>query len=500
MNNDSYFNNVMKQHAISFLVILALVVLPQEFLQAQFHLRDAAAAALEHSSALRAAEYGREAQSAHVRAAWGRLLPQVEMDVLYTHMNDDMVLNLDPIRTAIIGVQTGNSVALTNIESLLTQGRALTDAERQAVATQAQAQLDDAIPHFQETLKEQTFLQGAIVARQPIFTGGKIAAGIRAAKALERSAVADYHAGRANVLQETASRYLDVLLARHNLTVRREAAEAIGRHDKRAQRLMETGVIAKHDRQRADVALSDAERNLFEAEERLHIASIALASVTGCDTVPAIGFDTLAYIPTIQLLDDFLVAGMAGNHTLAKLRSTVDALEEKGNAHFADYFPSVYGFGMYNMFSHYMIPDAEPTWAIGLGIHLTLFNGLQRSSAHQNSSLQTAAMREHQSEAERQITLLLRKNWMEMQLQQKQYLKLDAALLQAEENVRLHTRRYTAGMATSLEVIDAELGLESIRLKRASALHDMYMHLLDLHVHSGNIDGFFAHWDHPQIH
>ncbi|MBE0643445.1 MAG: TolC family protein [Bacteroidetes bacterium] len=458
-------------------------------------LRAAAMTALAQRPGLQAADLNRQAQASGVAAAWGRLLPEVRVDAFYTHMNEDMVLDLDPIRNALIALQTGNAVSFANIESMLTQGRQLSDAERAAVSLKANAGLEQALPHFQEILKEQSFLQGAVTIRQPIFTGGKILAGIRAAQAQENMANAKYDARREEILTEVVVRYLAVLLAKENARVREQAELAVARHEKRAARLLEQGIIARHDKLRAEVALAEAERNRFDAREKLRIACSALAAATGSSTQAITASDTLAFAEAAEKLSFLQEEVREKNSTLRQMREGSTALKEKASAQFGNYFPTVYAFGMYNLFDHYMIEKAEPKWAVGIGASFTLFDGARRTHEYQEAQMEADAMRLMTEDATRSMALLARNANMEIALSRERYLQLAAAEEQAEENTRLNVKRFEEGLGTSLEVLDAQLQLDATKLQRAAALHDYYSSVFALCKVSGNTEEFFRQWE-----
>lgn len=458
-------------------------------------LRAAAAAALAQRPGLRAAEINRQAQASGVASAWGRLLPEVRVDAYYTHMNDDMVLDLDPIRSAMIALQTGNAVSFANIESMLTQGRQLSDAERAAVSAKANAGLEQALPHFQETLKEQSFLQGVVSVRQPIFTGGKILAGIRAARAQENMASAKFDARREEILSEVVIRYLAVLLAKENVRVREQAVQAVGRHEGRAARLLEQGVIARHDKLRADVALSEADRNLFDAREKMRIACSALAVATGSSVEMMGASDTLAFSEAGEELALLQERVQENNSTLRQMREGRNALEAKTTARFGNYFPTVYAFGMYNLFDHYMIDRAEPKWAVGIGAAFTLFDGARRTHEYQEARMEAEAMQLMTEDAERSVRLLARNANMEIALARERYRQLAGAEEQAAENTRLNIKRFEEGLGTSLEVLDAQLQLDATKLQKAAALYDYYGSIFALCKVSGNTEEFFRQWE-----
>lgn len=482
---------------LAFVGVATLLCAPP--VQAQVTLRQATEMAMATNRGLRGAELTLNARSEAVGAARGHLLPQIEVNAAYTYLDQDLVLNLDPIRDAMMSIEVGNQEAIKNLESLLIRGRPLTDGELAVINGQATQQLEAGLPHFQETLKDQAFLQGIVTAKQPLFTGGKILAGIRAARAQESGAAAARDAQLDAVLAEAAQRYLDVLLATENLRLREEARHILGLHQERAGRLMEEGVIARHEKMRADVAVADAERAEFDAGEYLRIAQVALTSSLGREDSNLSVSDTLLFAEVPIALGPAMESLEKGNPTLRQLRAGTEALEEKARARRADYLPTIYGFGMYNLFDKYMVEGVEPKWAVGIGASFTLFDGTRRTHEWEEARLDASALEDRTAETQRKLHLLLQSAVMQMDLAKEQFSQLTAAQRQAEENLRLNSRRFDEGLGTSLEVIDARLSLDAVLLQRVSALHSYYSRQLDVFHVVGGVDGFLEHWDSIQL-
>lgn len=482
----------------SLVLTVAAFLLFAPSVEGQLSLREAANRALATNPGLRGAELTVEARSEAVHAARGLLLPQVDLNAALTYLDKDLVLNLDPIRDAMISIEAGDQEAIKNLESLLVRGRPLSEGERAAITGQVREQMESGLPHFQETLKDQSFLQGVVTVRQPIFAGGKILAGIRAAQAQEDGAHAARDSQRGAVLAEAAQRYLDVLLATEYLRLREEAERTLLLHRERAERLMEEGVIAAHEKIRADVAVADAERAAFNAREHLRIAQVALVSSLGEDDPHVPLADTLLFYESPLSLNQALESFEESNPTLQQLRAGTEALEEKARARRADYFPTIYGFGMYNLFDRYMVEGAEPKWAVGIGVSFSLFDGLRRTHEWEEARLDASALGDRTAETQRKLRLFLQNAVMQMELAREQYLQLTAVRSQAEENLRLNSRRFDEGLGTSLEVIDARLSLDAVLLQRSSALHSFYSRQLDVFEVIGGVDPFIAHWDSNQ--
>jgi len=463
-------------------------------LKSQISLNEAVNIAISGNDCIKASDYQVEAKDYAVKSAWGKAMPKITFDFMYTHMNDELKLDMDGIRTAMIQLQTSNQVNFANMESLLKQSRPLTAQEQQAVMLQASQKLDLAIPHFVETVKQQNFPQGIFSVSQPIFTGGKIIAGIKAAQA-QRNIEEIKKSGYVEDIEfEVIQSYLNVLLAVENENVRKNAVETIAMHADRAAKMLDKGMIALHDKLRADVALSDAKRNLYEASEKKKIAVMALSSVLN-NRENVLPNENLNYRNSGIVLDSFLLLLKTNNNILKQMSSLNEVLSHKSNAEFADYMPTIFGYGFYNVFENYFAKGLEPKWGIGIGASYTIFNGFERSNNYQQTESEIKALKMKEKEVDRKLSLLARSNYMEMKLAEDRYLQLDADIKQADENLKLNQKRYETGYGTSLELLDAQLSEQAVELARIKALFDYYNSYAALCKTSGKIDRFLSFWN-----
>lgn len=456
-------------------------------------LRKAVETSLKNNLGLKASELHLEGKEKSVQSAYGRFYPSLSVDFFYTHMNKELDLDLNPIRTALIGVGSQSALDLEKFKYLTKYGSEM-PAEMQAqVFKGAQAQYNSKLPQFIETVKEQTFPQAMVSLQQPLFTGGKLIAGVNAAEAQVDMEKAKEKGETEAVFGETVNAYLNVLLAKENLRVRQEVLDGIKKHAERADKMLAQGLIAKHDKLRADVAQSEAERNLFEAQQKLRIATTALVSVmqSGTEAAPT---DSMAYKIITQNAEYFKSQLKAGNPILLGLEYAKKALHEKSNAKYGDYFPTVFAYGFYNVFEHYM-SALEPQWGIGIGAHYNIFEGLRTRHEYQEAEAEEKAIDYQIQEVERKLNLLIESQYMEMKLAENRFSQLSTAQVQAEENMTLNAKRYETGMGTSLEVIDASLALESIKLQRIKAINEYYVNMASLYRSVGRSQDFVQFWN-----
>ncbi len=494
MKNSNYCINTFGASMRRFSALILALSLTSFSARAQLTLKDAAANAIKVNNGLKSSELKIRAKDYSIQSARGRYMPEIGVDFKYTYLDDDLILDLDPIRSAMIELQSGDAVSLSNLESVLKQQRQLTPEEQLAVKRLATQKLDKALPHFQETLKEQAVPQATITLKQPIFTGGKILAGINASKAQKGIETAKLNGEREDVVFDAVTSYVKVLFAEENEKVRKEMLDGVRRHAYMADKMMEQGLIAKHDKLRADVALSSAEQNLFEATEKRKIAQIVLLSLLQSSADSVSLSDRLTYKGLDKTLPQFLSMIAEGNSTLQQLQSSNAALDEKSKAEFSNYLPTVYGFGFYNVFDHYVVKNVDPKWGIGLGANFTVFDGLRRKYNYQEARAESESIRLMTDEVHRKLELLTRSRFMEMKLAEDRYMQLDASLEQAEENLKLNEKRFDTGMGTSLEAIDARLALEGIKLMRIKSLNDYYQNMAELFKTVGRLDEFIEFW------
>ncbi|HPU96642.1 MAG TPA: TolC family protein, partial [Candidatus Hydrogenedentes bacterium] len=149
--------------------------------------------------------------------------------------------------------------------------------------------------------------------------------------------------------------------------------------------------------------------------------------------------------------------------------------------------PTIYLFGM-----HELVPEdltlLDPRWAAGIGIRQNLFDGGQ--SRHRETAAkyleEKAALARRR--LERDLKTLAVKSWEEIQKALHDWRAMTELEELARENLRVRTRAFEEGVATSLEVVDAAVALQRARLGRVKAAHDAEMGLFRLLEAAGMSD------------
>ena len=432
-------------------------------------------------------------------AAWGNFLPSINLQGSYTHLNDKLSIDLAPIRDAMIQLQANNQSELSNIYNILGGNSPFTDEQKLSVYNQSISALGNAIPLFAETLKEQDYNSAAFVGIQPLFLGGKLIAAKKYSSAEEKAAKFELERIENEVVADVSKSYLQNLLLKEVVATRKNVLDGINQHQQNAQKLFEQGLIANYHLLRAEVAVAEAERNLFNDENNLELAQISFKSLVGIkETDKIVLTDTLKYSELTDSLTQFLTRAKMEQPIIKMIEQKKVSAEQNYNVARSEFLPQIAAFGKYELYPEYL-SALEPRWAVGVQAKINIFNGFKDYLKLQSASALEDEVGYIQRGAEKNINLWINKSYKDVENNAGEYKKLISTLKLAEENFRQNSKRFNSGLGTSLEVIDARLALEKIEIDMRVALYNYYCAIADLENASGNSIDLLKIWNKQEL-
>lgn len=419
-------------------------------------------------------------------AAYGNFLPSLNFDLSYTHLNDDMVIDLSPIRDVIITLQSSNQAELTNLGNIVGGKGPLSQTQKDAVKIQAASSLNTMIPTFQETFKKQNYRTGTFIVTLPLFLGGKLLAAKGAASAELESAKIELEKTKNEIVYKVIDRYTKVLLLNSVVETRKDVLNGILSHKEKAKKLFNEGLIANHHLLRAEVAIAEAERNLENDKNSLVLATTALRNTLGVNESETISFtDSLVFKNSTDSLYTLKANAKLDQPILRIIEQKKLLAEENFNVNRSALLPTIAAFGKYEIYPEYL-SSLEPRWAIGVQMKYNIFNGFKDYLKLQTAKHLEKEVEFAEADMQKKIELWVIKSYLEVENNKTRYHKLEATINLANENLRQNEKRFETGMGTSLEVIDAHLQLEKIQIERELSLYNYYNALSDLYLATGN--------------
>lgn len=334
--------------------------------------------------------------------------------------------------------------------------------------------------------RQETAVRPIVTATLPLYTGGQIAGARAGARAQLDQARAERRGSVDKALLQLVQAYYGQQLAENALGVRRDVLAGLDRHVADAVKLEQQQFISRAQRLQAQVARDDAAREFEKAVADLETANAALAGLLRAPQGVRPTTPIFVISQPLEPLERYRADALESHPELDRLRALEAQAEAGMTIEKAKQRPTVYGFGQYN-FDRRDSLLTDPDWSFGVGLRYKIASGLGRSqaveAARQTALQANAGMRE----ARTQIEIGVTRSWNEAEAARKRFLLLESALDSARENLRLQTLSYREQQATSLDVIDAELGLGRARIQRAQAAHDYVMALAQLLDLSGRI-------------
>lgn len=318
---------------------------------------------------------------------------------------------------------------------------------------------------------ERDHYQSALAtAKQPLYTGGRIQAGVKAADAATGAAEQAQRAERGRLALELVRRYFGQQLADQSVQVRQATLESLAEHLADARKLEQEGQIARAERLRAEVAWAEAQRELGDAERKAALARSALAAILDSDRE----LKPSTPIPDIaepEALDTLQQRALAANPQLRQAGFQRTRAQQGVQAVRGEYAPAVGLFALARVYDEDPVIE-QPDWALGVSVTVPLFDGFQRRHKLQAAQAQVDQVEALQAAGERDVSLLVEQRYQQLANARDQIESYETTRALAEESLRAQQLAFAEGLANSLDVIDAELSLSRLLLGIHAARFD----------------------------
>ena len=289
---------------------------------------------------------------------------------------------------------------------------------------------------------------------------------IRAAYAGEDVAALSTEQARRDVLFGVAQVYYGVASAKKLAGVAQELLATAQRQEKDAKIRLQAGTIAKVAYLRAQIDLSRADQDLIRALNGYESARFALANLLDRDP----NFEV------VEPPEPPVPADAAGLETsalekrpdLQAARRNEDLAAELRRATAGRYLPNLGAFGQWNVSDTAGLSGQKDSWAIGLALNWTLFDGGLREAELREGSAKVAEATASRRAQENRAVTEVRQSLLDLESARANAVKAKEQEKLAQENQRLVDVSYRAGAATAVEQADATAALRTASIAAAT--------------------------------
>lgn len=408
-----------------------------------------------------AAERANVERYEHLKNSKGNLnLPSISVGANFTRLDSDVTLSGQQIMES-----TGQTVPLP-------------------------AALLSSIGSITSTVTERDIFSSSIRAVWPIFTGGRISAAQDAAIGKKEEAQSQLAMETQARYEDLAKYYYSVVLAQQVLETRSSVEAGLTKHKDNALKLEQQGQIAHVERLQAEASLDKAAVERKKAQKDLDIAQNALTEILGQTTLvePDGELFVNQSLPSMSAFVEQTLNTYPGLDLLDAKEKQASSLI---NAEKGKYYPEVYLYGDYSLYEDdSLASQMKPDWLVGIGVSVPLIENTGRSDQIKAAHSAVSQVKYLKAQARQDLQVLVKKTYLEAEQALEEVTGLNSSLNLAQENLKLRQKAFTQGLSTSLDVVDAELYLASVKTQQYVASFNYLISLNKLLALTSEMDTF----------
>lgn len=321
---------------------------------------------------------------------------------------------------------------------------------------------------------------------ETFYDNGKTSAQTKQAKARLESALLDFQKIQDELTLEVIKNYYELLKAQGMLNVQEEGLKQSQTHLDLARARYDAGVAPKADILKAEVEVSNSELNLIEAENTVFIAQTDLNNIMGIDldTTLLILETDLTSLTSLTSLTN--LTNYALNNRPEIKKAEVSFLVNEIDLKLAkkELLPGITLEGSYNIEVDQLIDKhdwGESTgWEIGIKTSLPIFDAGKSKRGVTKAEINLANTRTNADQLKKEIALEVKKAYLNARSHKKMLETTQKQVTQAKESFDVAGGRYSAGVATMLEVIDAQASLNMANINYIKAIYDYQIAVFSL--------------------
>ncbi len=309
-----------------------------------------------------------------------------------------------------------------------------------------------------------------VEAAKPVYTGGRIAAGIRSAEAGIDAAGASYEQLRQSVWLETIAAYMNVAADRETVLIRENNVELLDEQVRAARDRFEVGVVTRTDVALAEARLEGAVAGVAAAEAQLEASIAQYTAITGQAPGRLAPAPPLPQLPAT--LETAVITALETNPGLQAGRERVRQARERVTAARAAGRPQLEIVGQASGQQDFSDDINDTTVAALVRGTVPLWRGGQVASEVRSARLQEDQARLEVQRLERQVRAGIATTWYRFIAAERAIAASQRQVEAAEIAFDGATQELAIGTRTTLDVLDSEQNLLEARLSLVSAERD----------------------------
>lgn len=316
----------------------------------------------------------------------------------------------------------------------------------------------------------------------PIWTFGKVEGAIDAARYQKNIADLDVYKTEADTKLAAVQAYYQYLEAIKLAEVQAQSVTDYASHLNNVQQQFDAGIVAKLDVLSSNVSLANAKQKSIAADNTRDVAEANLNNIMRIPMNTTLNpLDKNFPEPEFDLtMEQAILMAQKYRWELVEADYGVKAAEVSLRSAKAGYLPTVSVGGGYSWKEASVTAVDKDDWAVQGGLSWSLWDGGATQASVKKADAAVKTAQETLLQAREKIELEVRQDYLNVLSYKEQIRAAEASVAQAEEAYKIATVRYSSGVGINLDVLDAELALNTARTNYITALYNYNIGLATL--------------------
>jgi outer membrane protein len=320
-------------------------------------------------------------------------------------------------------------------------------------------------------------LYGLVNVSLPIYTGGKIRYGIESSKFLEKAEMLDAENDKEEVIQNTIEAFANLFKAKTAVRLVQENLNEAQQRTKELTGMEKNGLLARNDLLKSQLRESNMEFNLSDAENSWQLANVNMNLMLGLPTTTELILDTTGLVKKEdnRVLDDYLNAAIINRKDIEAIDLRKKAAESGVKSAKGDLYPSLALTGGYIGLD---IPDfisVPAAMNVGVGVSYNIGSLWKNKSKVQQAEARVKQLAFTEEMMDDNVRLEVNRSYLSLMTNRKKIEVSAKAVEQAEENYRIVKNKFDNSLATTTDLLDADIAQLQARLSYTLSRADAFV-------------------------
>lgn len=323
-------------------------------------------------------------------------------------------------------------------------------------------------------LKVNELMYGMVNASLPVFSGLKIHYGVQSARYLQQAAKLDADHDRDAIIQNTIDAYNNLYKAKKTIELVNQNLDQSKHRVTDFTNLEKNGIIARNDLLKVQLLQSNIELSLLDAENNWKMANINMDLMLGLP-------ESTELLPVSLSTEEISNTKTITEWELTALqnRKDIQALSYREKAAIAgvrsvkgEYYPGVAltaGYIALNIPDFLVVTNALN---VGVGVQYNIGSLWKTSAKVAEAKAHVQQVEINEQLLNDQVRLQINRAYQDYILSEKKILVYNSAVEQATENYKITKNKYDNNLATTADLVDADVSQFQAQLNYTYAQAD----------------------------